>query len=697
MERLYRPRNIAIIGASTDPNKLSGRPLQYLKNYRYQGKIAVVHPYQDMVQDFPAYRTVEDIPFEIDVALLLVPSQQIQDTLQSCGEQGIKFAIIIASGFAEAGNTSLQDNLKLISKKTGIRIIGPNCIGIINVNDGIPITFSTVLKNNIPKPGTIAIVSQSGAIANSIMQSCIKRNIGIHSVTSVGNEVDIDCLEVVDYLLDDPNVSMIPMFIEGLSDGNRLVELGQKAKNKNKMIYILHAGSSSGAQTASMSHTGRIAHSSNKIWKNICDQAGISIIPTIEELLLLAELENSFGKTRYEMPTDTNHGLAVLTVSGGLGVMIAEECYKKGLPLSKFELHTTQTLKELANLPSIQNPIDTALFADTNDYLKVARLLIKDNNVDCLMLIISSLAHDYQHLSNELLELGKEARKYNKKIIVSYLSLDDVLSDEIVTKLKNNHIVSVINPIKGVQVLSTFVQRDLITIKDQEENNSDTLDINKIGKDAEVVNHTEIKQTLEQYGVPLVSQCICQDVNEAINSAKEFDYPIVLKVVGPSHKSDIGGVRVGIKNDEELITNWEELKSIPQVEAIEVQKMVSGREVIIGGINDPEFGKILMIGSGGIWTEVLSDVAFTSPPVNQEKLDYIYKQLKSPVFKGGRNTKPINYRLLNEVITAFSQLWSNEEFEEFEINPLIVSDTNAVAVDWRATRSKSNEKVGNNY
>ena len=358
LTRLFAPRAIALVGASPDEAKLSGRPLRYLERYGFKGGVFPVNPRHAVIGGHHSFARIADIDAPIDVALLLAAADQVAPALEEAGKCGIPFAIAIASGFAEAGDGARQADLSRICLETGIRLVGPNCVGILNPANGTTATFSTVLKTKLPRPGSIVLITQSGAIGNGLLQSFNHHDLGLRAWASTGNEADLGALDFLSHFLRDEECRVIAMFVEGFKQGERLVPLVKEARHLGKIVIALRAGRSDAGRAASRSHTGKLAGQA-RVYDGLARQAGLIEVDSVEALIDMLLAVETVGVDAARPP-----GLGILSISGGLGVVMSDVAAALDLTVPLFAENTRAALKTV--LPpqnSVANPVDTALFA----------------------------------------------------------------------------------------------------------------------------------------------------------------------------------------------------------------------------------------------------------------------------------------------------------------------------------------------
>ena len=683
LTRLLHPRAIALIGASPDSTKLAGRPLAYLRKFGFDGGVHPVNPKHAEIGGARCYASVVDLPDGIDLALILLPANGVADSLQACGERGIPFAISIAGGFAEAGAPEEQQRLVDICKRTGIRLVGPNCVGLLNPRYGVTATFSTVLKDRMPRPGSIALLTQSGALGNSLLQSFNDLELGLATWVSTGNEADLGVLDLVQHFIHDDTVKLIVLFVEGLKNGDQLLPLARRAQAAGKSIAVLRAGRSQLGRAASISHTGKLA-GAWKVWRDVARQAGLIEIDSLDDLLDLALAFDVAG----DPLKDAASGLGVLTISGGLGVLISDAAAECDLPLPSFSAQTQASLRSI--LPpqmAVANPVDTALFTDERGYAKCADAVLADPAIGTLLLVLTSLAHDYQALLPWLETLGQRASSVGKHVAVSFLSSSDQLARESRQRLLAAGVVVLPTTERVVAALG----RRRNSLRPRQTVHRSPMASAASGKGLE----QSAAAFLSRAQVPLVPERTCQTVQEAQAFAASTGYPVVLKVVSPDlpHKSEVGGVALNLADAVALARAWATMQATvaeraPQarIEGYAVQPQISeGLELIVGCSVDPEVGRVAMVGAGGIWAEILDDVRFLGLPATDDEIRAALLSLRvAPLFAGARGKSALDLEAAIGIISRLACRFHEETWvQEVDLNPLLVRPLKggAVALD----------------
>jgi acyl-CoA synthetase (NDP forming) len=667
LSRLLRPASIALVGASPDASKLAGRPLAYLQRYGYQGRIHPVNPKHAQIDGVACSASIQALPRGIDLALILLPAHAVAQALEECAHQGVAAAISIAGGFAEAGAADEQHRLTAICQRHGIRLVGPNCVGLLHPAHGVTATFSSELKNGMPRAGRVALFTQSGALGNSLLQSFNDLGLGLAYWVSTGNEADIGVLELVEHAIGDDTVELIALYVEGLKQGHRLTALARRARAAGKAIVVLRSGRSQLGRAAAVSHTGKLA-GAWKVWCDVAAQAGIISVDNLDQLLDVATAFDLFGHPA----RDSAGGLGVLTISGGLGVLISDAAADVGLELPAFTAATQAALRSV--LPpqmSVANPVDTALFTDEKGYSLCAETVLHDPAIGTLLLVLTRLAHDYQALLPWLERLSAEARGLGKRLAVSYLSSSDTLSAEDRRRLvrAGGLVLPTAERVVGALGRRALAARTLPPAE---------------ASPAPATPSTSVADFLARAAVPMVPEGVFTDLTAACAFALAEGYPVVLKVVSPdiAHKSEAGGVALNIADAPALTAAWVRMQQSvanfapsAAITGYSVQPMLRGGfELIVGCSTDPELGRVLMVGAGGIWAEVLDDVRFLALPASQQEIAHALDSLRiAPILRGARGQGTLDVPAAVTAIHRLARQFDGDAWlAEVDLNPLLV-------------------------
>lgn len=677
LSALLSPSSIVLVGASPDAKKIAGRPLAYLQRYGFKGNVYAVNPKYEAIDGIACYPSVSELPDGIDLAMLLLPASGVAQALEECGKKGIKAAISIAGGFAEAGDATEQERLTQICARYGIRLVGPNCVGVLHPALGMAATFSSELKNRMPRAGRMALFTQSGALGNALLQSFNDLDIGLAYWVSTGNEADVGLLDLVEHTLEDDGVDLIVLYIEGLKHAERLVSLAKRAHQRNKAIVVLRAGKSQLGREAAVSHTGKLA-GAWKVWSDVTQQAGLICVDSLDQMLDVAIAIEALGIPKAQ----EIDGLGVLTISGGMGVLISDAAAQFHLCLPKFSKATQASLRDL--LPaqmSVANPVDTALFADEKGFSACADAVLKDENVGVLLVVMTSLAHDYQAMQPWLQALAHAAKTAGKALAISYLSSSDGFTREQRLQLMASGALILPSPDRMVAALGR--------------RHSLRQPLAQAAPAPQGTTTNSVAAFLQAAQVPQLPEGIFQSVEDAVRFATQQGYPVVLKVVSADipHKTEAGGVALHLRDEASLRSAWDRMVASvhsyaphARIDGYAVQPMImDGFELIVGCSVDPEIGRVLMVGAGGVWAEVLDDVRFLSLPALPSEVESAVRSLRiAPILAGARGQTPLDVEAAVQAIYRLSmQFLVDDWIQEVDINPLRVraQGLGAVALD----------------
>ncbi|MFA4839740.1 MAG: acetate--CoA ligase family protein [Candidatus Neomarinimicrobiota bacterium] len=685
LEKIFYPDSVAIVGA----NKVVGTvPCDILMNILkadFNGIVFPVSPKEKFIAGVKAYKYVVDIQDEVDLAILVFPSSVCHMALEQCGQKGIKSAIIISAGFKEVGEAGavLENQLKEIAFRYDMSFIGPNCLGVINTDPRSKINAS--FARRMPEEGSIAFLSQSGALCTAVLDYAYAKHIGFSKFISFGNKADISEIDLLYYLKDDPKTKVILMYLEEVTDGLALMKAaGEIIAESRKPILILKAGRTSAGASAAASHTGSLAGSDE-----ICDaafrQAGIIRCDNIEEMF------NKAIAFAYQ-PIPKNNRVAIITNAGGPGVLTTDAVVREGLQLAKLSDETTAILKK--NLPktaNTNNPVDVIGDARADRYNIAMSAAFKDDNVDGVFVILTPQSMtDIDLIAREV---AKVSSHYDKPIFTSFMGEADVSVG--VDILQRNKIPHYFLPESMAVAFSTTYNFsrianhrafDPIDLENTARDKANRILDEAVSTGQKYLTENEATQILDIYGLPVVESALAQSAEEAATLAVRFGFPAVMKVMSKDvvHKFDIGGVVLNIQTEQEarnayttIVENVRQKLPFVKIDGVLVRKMIpSGEESILGAKRDASFGSVVMFGLGGIFVEVFKDVAFRIPPIGESTAKSMIESIKGyPLLSGARGNNPKDIAGIVRCIRRLSQLVIDcPQIRELDINPLIVLD-----------------------
>ncbi|MBI5703006.1 MAG: acetate--CoA ligase family protein [Chloroflexota bacterium] len=669
----FQPKGVVVVGASTSPEKLGYGAARNLVQSGYRGAIHFVSQKPGELFGRPLYTELAAVPDPVDLAVLIVPPHVTPQVIEQCGKRGIRAAIIVSAGFRETGaeGAALEEQCLEAARAHGVRLLGPNCIGVIDTHLPLDTTF---LQPPMPATGGIGFISHSGAFAASIVDWARGEGFGFSQIVSLGNQADVNETDMLAALAEDPHTKVIALYMESVSDGRRFVETARRVRRRKPLI-ALKVGRFDAGQKAAASHTGALA-ASDTAFDAAFAKAGVLRADTAEQMF-------DWARALETCPLPRGKRIAILTNAGGPGVIAADSLETNNLVPAQL---TESTLKALsAILPpsaSLHNPVDMLASASPQTYADCLRLLLADPNVDAALVI---LPPPPMFKAEEVAEKLMDAIGQSDKPVVVAL-LGSTLIEQAKQTFKSAKIPTYPFPERAVAALSALYKR--AQFLKAEETHETRLQRARLS----ISNPEEL---LAAYDIPVAVLKLARNAEEAIAFADEIGYPIVMKIASTDipHKSDVGGVMLNIKDASSLSAAYAQMMSrvkaaVPyaRIEGVHLQKQIpQGQEAIVGMVRDPQFGPLMMFGSGGVEVEGLKDVVFALAPLTQaEAEEMIRKTWAGRKLRGFRSIPPADEGAAVDVLLKLSRLAvENELIEEIEINPLRVLEKGAIAVDVR--------------
>ena len=680
---LFKPSSLAVIGASRNPAKVGHTILKNIINSGYKGKIYPINPKADEVLGLKCYKSILDIPDKVDLAVISIPAPLVLDVAEECGKKGVKYLVIISAGFKEVGGEGVDREKELIkiSKEYGMRVLGPNCLGFIDMFTPLNATFAAVT----PKKGRIAFISQSGALITAILDWSIRRGIGFSKIVSLGNKADLDEVDFVEAIGQDPNTRVILLYVESIEKGRRFIEVAQKV-SRIKPIVVLKGGITEAGAKAAMSHTGSMAGTFTS-YEVAFKKSGILLANTISELF-------DYALALSNQPIPTGRGIAIVTNAGGPGIVTADLSMLRGLRLANFNVDTINKLRsKLPPAAAVYNPVDVLGDARADRYEFAIDTVLADENVDGVIVILTPQAMtEPNETAKAIVKLSK---KYPNKAIVAAFIGGDLVQEA--AKILIEHGIPCFDlPERAVLAMSSlFKYREYLEyfekliekrVKFYDVNPSKAEEIiNKVKNEGrKVLLEVEAKELVRAYGIPTPVTHLVKSEDEAVEVANKIGYPVVLKISSPQilHKTDIGGVVLNISSDKEVREAYRTIlsrvyKYVPRatIYGVTVQKMVpKGKEVIVGITKDSIFGHMIMFGSGGIYANILKDTSFRLIPITLDEAKEMIRETKAyRMLRGIRGEPPSDIASVINVLLRLNQLVQDmPEIVEMDINPLFV-------------------------
>lgn len=690
LERLFNPRGIAIIGASPDFGRPGGQTMQVLTERGYRGGIYPVNPKYEAIAGHTCYDSIGSVPEPCDVAVIAVPAAQVPQMIAECGQHGVRHAVVLGGGFREGGDTgrALEAQMLENARKHDVRVIGPNCLGLVNVHAQAYAAFGSVTRAPFLEPGCVSAVIQSGGFGNSLVIHCAAAGVGFRYVVASGNEADITTPELIEAFVDDPETRVILAYIEGLGDGRAFLAAARRATAAGKPIVVWKAGNTRQGMRAAASHTANMAGSYD-IYRAAFRTAGVIEVGDMEEAA-------DFVQTLLDQPPAAGRNVAIMGGSGGSAVVFADAADAYGLTLARLAPQTMEVLQQ--NLPSvaaIDNPIDYAagFINDQNAprFQRAVEAVLADPGIHQLGVLFATVTGRVGR--NGATALAEAVKRCRKPVFV-FSSVPRDTAPEMFDILEQARIPilrSVNRVAKAMSMLAEYGQarqHSPVTANDPAVRTA-----LELPAASGALDEHESKQVLRAFGIPATADRVFPPQPIAAGEAQKIDFPVVLKVISRdiAHKSDSGGVRLGIRNAAELAAaSAEMLKAVraaqpdAAVAGLLVSPMVSdGLETIVGVVNDPVFGPVVAFGMGGVYAETLKDVTYRLAPFGVETGREMIAELRaSAIFAGLRGQPPRDVDALANVLAAVSQLaWTlRDRLQEMDVNPLLVRPQGAGVV-----------------
>ncbi len=705
LDKIFNPKSVAIIGASDVEGSVGYAIVKNFAQTGFSGKVYFVNIRKPEILGTKTYPAVDKIFEPIDLAMIATPAKTVPGVLEECGRAEVKGVIIVSAGFKETGpeGKALEEKCVELAKKYGIRIIGPNCIGIIRPRNNLNATF----LDKMPKQGNIAFLSQSGALGSAILEWAIHENIGFSNFVSVGSMIDVDFGDLIDFFGSDPKTKSILMYIEGITEARKFMSAARHFA-RTKPIIVVKSGKFSESAKAAASHTGSLS-GEDGIYDAAFKRAGVVRVNEIEDLFNAAEVLGT-------QPLPKGPRLAIITNAGGPGVMTTDALIAKGGKLAKLSQKSIDSLN--AVLPpfwSHGNPIDVLGDAKSDRYRAAVEACLNDENIDGIVIVFTQQAvSESVEIAKSIVELVRSKTYRTKTILTSFMGFSAV--QEANSILNANNIPTYSTPEQAIRTYMYMYnyQRNIdLLYETPEERPVDesppkrpimVILRNAAFEGREVLTEDEAKKILKYYNFPVVRTAAANTVEQAANFALEMGYPVVLKILSPQiiHKTDVGGVILNVKSGKEVREAFELLiqratayDPKAQIIGVTVQPMVEkkGYELILGGKTDPVFGPVILFGMGGVGVELFKDTSIGLPPLNTTLIRRMMEETKVyELLKGYRNSVPVDLKKLDETILLFSQLLVDfPQIKEIDINPLLINEKEACILDARIVVDK--EKI----
>jgi len=692
LDFIFKPNSIAVIGASEDEKKIGHVVFRNLVKQGFEGKVYPVNPKREEILGIKCYPSVKDLPEKIDLAIIVIPAKGVPSVIKDCAEAGVKGLIVITAGFREIGGEGIKLEQEIVElvKKYGIRMVGPNCLGVINTINKMNATFASEL----PPCGRVSFFSQSGALGVALIDWAIENNFGFGKFVSLGNKADLNETDFLEYFGEDPETDIILGYIEDIKDGKRFLEVAKKV-SKIKPVIIIKAGTTEAGAKAASSHTGALA-GFDRAFSEAFKKAGIIRVNSIKELFETAEIFklNKIPK---------GDRLLVITNAGGPGIIAADTADKLGIKLDPMSEESIEAIiDKLPPTASLYNPIDIIGDATSERYKVVLEQAIKDRYVDGICVILTPQAvTDVENVATEIVRISQNTEK---PVFACFIGGKKVSSA--IKILKSQQIPCYSDPSVAISSYKKLI--DFSIIKNKKEPEIPKIEISLENKEKvrlilEILENAGVSSVGEEnateilslYGFNFPKKALAKTPEEAVEIAEKIGYPVVLKVSSPNilHKTDVGGVKLNLKNAEEVYNAFVDItinvkRFMPNayIKGVMVYEMITGgKEVILGVSYDTTFGHMLMFGLGGIYVEVLKDVSFRIAPLTKEEAYEMIEEIKgAKILEGVRGEPPYDKENIVDKILRLSQLVTDFPIiKEIDINPYVVKHQGGVALDAR--------------
>jgi acetyltransferase len=687
-QKLFHPRGIAIVGASSDLTRISGQPIKALKNAGYAGGIFPVNPKYQEVHGLKCYPNPGAIDQPCELALIAVPAPAVAQAIRDCGQAGIRFAVVLTAGFRETGadGRKLEAELKRVLDETSVRIVGPNCQGMLSVQDRVWTVFGSVADEPDLRPGPISCTFQSGGFGYAIVNLAEAQGLGFRYCVSSGNEVDITTPELLEAFLDDPGTSLAFAYLAGTPDARRFLDLGRKSLETGKPVLIWKAGQTEAGLKAAASHTAQMTGSYD-LYRAAMRQCGLIEVDDVEPIVDIAKL---FAQER--LPA--GNAIGVLSISGGSGVVFADAAVRGGLRLPPFAPETLARMRTIIPaFGSPQNPADftAAVFNDDSLFTRSLEAVLDDPGLDQLAILVASISGPRAARAAEI--IAAAAAKTTKPVHVAW-SGRHAKSEDAVRILQAAKVPFLTTPVRlarAAAVLARFAddRRRLLPRVTPAVAMPKGLDL---PAGAVTLNEAESMAVLAAFGVPVAKEVLVPVGGDAAAAAAGLRGPFAVKVVSRdiAHKTEAGGVKLAVPAGDiadaarQVVENARKAKPDATIDGVLVGEMARGLEVLIGVVNDESFGPAVALGLGGVLTEVLRDVTYRIAPFDLDTARDMIGELRgAKLFDGYRGSPPADKEALARALVAVSQMGAAlaPRLKELDINPVFVGPDGVVAAD----------------
>lgn len=694
LDAIFSPTSVAVVGASTTPGKVGHDIFVNILKGGYTGTLYPVNPNAKAISSVKAYPSIGDIPDAVDLAMIILPPKPALKAVEDAVEKGIKGIVIVSAGFREVGQEGLEIENRIVSicKEADIRVVGPNCLGVINPLPDVRLNAS--FSTRMPASGNVSFMSQSGALCTAVLDFAADKKFGFSKFISIGNKADVDELDLLRYFHEDTDTEVILIYMEELRRGPEFIEVVKEITSgdyRPTPVLVIKAGRTRAGAQAAASHTGALA-GTEAVYDAIFKQAGIIRVDSIDELFDFASAfayknESALGKLRRKVPNGNR--LAIVTNAGGPGIVATDMTVSSGMQLAEFQEETIEALaSHLPRTANLHNPVDIIGDAPHDRYENALAAVIKDEGVDGALVILTP-----QSMTNVLgtaEAIVRISRRSHKPILCCFMGIIDVSSG--VKYLQENGIPVYRFPEQAAKAFAAICgysqwmnRQHLAQFKlSNNREKADEIIRQCLSSGKNRLGELDGIEILRCYGFQVLPTKLAQHADEAVSLAEEMGFPVVMKIVSPQilHKSDAGGVVVGLENSEDVKATYEKIVERAKayspdadIEGVLIQKMApSGEEVILGMNRYPVFGPLLMCGVGGIFVEVFQDVVFRLAPIGRNEARRMIRSINGyKLFQGFRGRPKADLEMLEKLMVCMSEMAMNHpEIKEMDINPLLL-------------------------
>ncbi|MCP4543046.1 MAG: hypothetical protein GY832_38515 [Chloroflexi bacterium] len=680
MREIFYPNSVAVVGVSPNPDNLGRNIVLNMIDFGFDGIVYAVGPRGGIFATRRIYKSVLDIPDHVDLAIILVPAKAVPSVLEECGQKGIRWAVIETAGFREYSDEGrqIENEVAEMAAKYGIRFVGPNCIGVISMESGLSVPFPR-LKPFISK-GDVSIITQSGGVGLSVMNHMANEGIGLNKFVSAGNMLNISAEELLEYMIEDEGTKIIFMYLESIRDGRQLMEI---ARRSPKPILVFKSNIGQLGKNIAASHTASLS-SDDRVVDAAFHQCGITRLHD-------ATMLSNYMKT-LRLPPMRGCNLAIISRSGGHAIVAADACEVSGFDLAEFpEPFIREIEKQFrASVIKLTNPLDLGDLFDLDVYYEIVDQTLRQENVDGVVFLLTSLTQSERDETRELVgRLGELCRQYDKPIAL-YVSTEAEESSQLRKMYDFPIFTQIVETFRALEMSYKHAQEvaevqteEEIPVFAVEKEPVERLIQAGIAEERDLLLHEAVK-VLEHYGIPIARSLQANTAEEAQAAAENIGYPVAMKVISEhiSHKSDVGGVQLNLRNGPAVIEAFEDMierirRAYPDVriDGVLVQPMaIGGRELILGGRQDEQFGPVVLVGLGGIFVEIFEEVSVRVAPISRREALSMVEELRgAPILMGARGEKRFDIEAVVEAILRLGQLLCDfPQIQELDINPLRV-------------------------